>query len=129
MTTVAGDDWEQKLRRGGYRITPQRQLVLEAIGRLQHGTPEEILADTPSGLYVTEMMGFGYNPVTGDFSRGAAGFWIEGGKIVHPVSEVTISLNLDQLLKRVDRVGTDLDLRTATASPTLRVSRMTIAGA
>ena len=98
---------------------------------LQPGTstPEEILADTPSGLYVTEMMGFGYNPVTGDFSRGAAGFWIEGGKIVHPVSEVTISLNLDQLLKRVDRVGTDLDLRTATASPTLRVSRMTIAGA
>jgi PmbA protein len=80
------------------------------------------------GLYVTEMMGFGYNPVTGDFSRGASGFWIENGEFAYPVSEVTISLNLDQLWQRVDAVGNDLDLRTATASPTLRVSSMTIAG-
>jgi PmbA protein len=74
------------------------------------------------------MMGFGYNPVTGDFSRGASGFWVEDGAIAFPVSEVTISLNVDQLWQRIDAVGDDLDLRAATAAPTLRVSAMTIAG-
>ncbi len=93
------------------------------------GTLEEIVASTTRGLLVTEMMGFGFNPLTGDFSRGASGFWIEDGKVVHPVSEVTISLNVDELFQRIDAVGNDLDLRTATASPTLRISSMTIAGA
>ena len=88
----------------------------------------DIVKGTQKGLYVTEMMGFGFNAVTGDFSRGAAGFWIENGELVHPVAEVTISLNLDQLLQSIDAVGDDLDLRGATASPTLRVSSMTIAG-
>ena len=83
---------------------------------------------TERGLYVTEMMGFGFNAVTGDFSRGAAGFWIENGELAHPVSEVTISLNLDELLKRIDLVGSDLDWQSSTVSPTLRVSSMTIAG-
>jgi PmbA protein len=91
-------------------------------------SPEQILASTKRGLLVTEMMGFGFNPVTGDFSRGASGFWIEDGAIAHPVSEVTISLNVDELFKRIDAVGSDLDLRTSTASPTLRVSSMTIGG-
>jgi PmbA protein len=90
--------------------------------------PEEILGTTKRGLLVTQMMGYGFNPVTGDFSRGASGFWIENGKIVHPVSEVTISANLDDLLKRIDAVGNDLDMRTSTAAPTFRVSSMTIAG-
>jgi PmbA protein len=88
----------------------------------------EIVKSTKRGLYVTEMMGFGYNPVTGDFSRGASGFWIEDGVLAFPVSEVTISLNVDQLWQRIDAVGDDLDLRSSTASPTLRVASMTIAG-
>jgi PmbA protein len=87
-----------------------------------------ILRSTQRGLYVTEMMGFGFNAVTGDFSRGASGFWIENGELAFPVSEVTISLNLDQLWQSIDAVGDDLDLRTSTASPTLRVASMTIAG-
>jgi PmbA protein len=91
-------------------------------------TPEDILRSTPKGLYVTSMMGFGFNGVTGDFSRGASGFWIEDGKLAFPVSEVTISLNLDDLLKRIDAVGSDLDLKTSIAAPTFRVSRMTLAG-
>ncbi len=97
---------------------------------LQPGTatPESILASTKRGLLVTEMMGFGFNALTGDFSRGAAGFWIEDGKIAFPVSEITISLNADELFKRIDAIGNDLDLRTSTASPTIRVSSMTIAG-
>jgi PmbA protein len=92
-------------------------------------TNEAIVKGTKQGLYVTEMMGFGFNAVTGDFSRGAAGFWIENGELAFPVSEVTISLNVDELWKRIDAVGSDLDLRTATASPTIRVAKMTVAGA
>jgi len=88
----------------------------------------EILRSTKRGLYVTEMMGFGFNAVTGDFSRGAAGFWIENGELAFPVSEITISSTLDSMLRGVDAVGDDLELKTSTASPTLRVSSMTISG-
>ena len=89
---------------------------------------EAIIKGTKTGLYVTEMMGFGFNAVTGDFSRGAGGFWIENGELAFPVSEVTISLNVDELWKRIDAVGSDLDLRTSTAAPTLRVGKMTVGG-
>ncbi len=97
---------------------------------LQPGTDsnQAIVKGTKRGLYVTEMMGFGFNAVTGDFSRGAAGFWIEDGELTFPVSEVTISLNVDDLWKSIDAVGSDLDLRTATAAPTIRVAKMTVAG-
>jgi PmbA protein len=98
---------------------------------LQPGTdsPEAIVKGTKRGLYVTDMMGFGFNAVTGDFSRGASGFWIEDGELTFPVSEVTISLNVDDLWQRVDAVGSDLDLRTAMAAPTFRVGKMVVAGA
>ena len=89
---------------------------------------DQIIKDTERGLYVTSMMGFGFNPVTGDFSRGASGFWIENGEIGFPVSEVTISANFDDLLKRIDRVGSDLDTRASTQVPTFRVSHMMVAG-
>ncbi len=89
---------------------------------------QELIADTKHGLYVTGMMGFGFNAVTGDFSRGASGFLIRNGELCEPVSEVTISLNLDQLLQRIDAVANDLDYRTAITSPTFRVSSMTLAG-
>ena len=96
---------------------------------LAGSTPkDELVRSTPSGLYVTELMGFGFNAQTGDFSRGAAGFWIEQGQFAFPVSEVTISSNLDAMLKGIDAVGDDLELKTSTCSPTLRVSRMTISG-
>lgn len=97
---------------------------------LQPGTdsPEAILKGTSRGLYVTDMMGMGFNAVTGDFSRGASGFWIENGELTHAVSEVTISLNVDELWQRLDALGTDLDLRTSTAAPTIRIAKMTVAG-
>ncbi|HEU5077528.1 MAG TPA: metallopeptidase TldD-related protein [Polyangiaceae bacterium] len=90
---------------------------------------DDIVASVDRGLYVTEMMGFGFNPITGDFSRGASGFWIENGKLAFPVSEVTISSTLDKILLNIDAVGDDLDLKTSTASPTFRTRTMTIAGA
>ncbi len=90
--------------------------------------PAALLAGIDRGLFVTDMMGFGFNAVTGDFSRGAAGFLIEKGQLAAPVSEVTISANFDELLKRIDAVGSDLDERSSTMSPSLRVTRMTVAG-
>ncbi len=89
---------------------------------------QDLLRSTPRGLYVTGLMGFGFNAVTGDFSRGAQGFWIEGGELTFPVSEITIAANFDEILKRIDAVADDLELRTATAAPTFRVSHMTLAG-
>jgi PmbA protein len=89
---------------------------------------EALLADTRRGFYVDRMMGFGFNPVTGDFSRGAFGFWIEDGELAFPVTEVTISANFDDLLKRIDLVADDLDRRSSTVVPTFRVSHMTVAG-
>jgi PmbA protein len=111
-------------RSGGGVSSSTSNLILRAGTQ----TPEELIASTPRGLYVTEMMGFGFNAVTGDFSRGASGFWIEGGKLAFPVSEVTISSNLDQMLQNIDAVASDLVLKSSMACPTLRVSEMTIAG-
>lgn len=91
-------------------------------------SPQELIARTERGLYVTSMMGFGFNPVTGDFSRGAAGFWIEKGELGFPVSEVTVSINFDTLLTTIDMVANDLELRSSTACPTFRVAHMTVAG-
>ncbi len=91
-------------------------------------TREALLKDTGRGLYVTSLMGFGFNPITGDFSRGAQGFWIENGELTFPVSEITIAANFDEILKRIDAVADDLEMRTSTAAPTFRVSHMTLAG-
>jgi PmbA protein len=97
---------------------------------MQPGTMsrEALISSTKRGLYVTSLMGFGFNPVTGDFSRGAAGFWIENGELTFPVSEVTIAANFDEILHRIDAVANDLSLRTSTAAPTFRVSHMMLAG-
>jgi PmbA protein len=80
------------------------------------------------GLYVTDLMGFGFNSVTGDYSQGANGFWIEKGERAYPVSEITISASFDDLWKGIDALGSDLDTRSSVQCPTFRVSRMTIAG-
>jgi PmbA protein len=91
-------------------------------------TAASIISSTVRGLYVTDMMGFGFNPVTGDFSRGAGGFLVENGKLSRPVAEVTISANLAEILSGIDAIGDDLDLRTSTACPTFRVRKMMVAG-
>jgi len=92
-------------------------------------TPEEILAGIPAGLYVTSLMGFGVNVVTGDYSRGATGLWIENGQLTHAVEEITIAGNLADMLRNVTAIGNNLEFRGAVASPTLRIDGMTIAGA
>jgi PmbA protein len=97
---------------------------------LEPGTlaSEEIIAGVSDGLFVTSLMGFGTNLVTGDYSRGATGLWIENGQLTHAVEEVTIAGNLAEMLRNVTAVGNDLVFRGSVASPTIRVDGMTIAG-
>jgi PmbA protein len=91
-------------------------------------TPEELMADIRDGFYVTELIGMGVNSVTGDYSRGAAGFWIENGKRTYPVSEVTIAGNLKEMFAHLTPAN-DLVFRYGTNAPTVRVEGMTVAGA
>jgi len=90
--------------------------------------PETIVGEVHRGLYVTDLIGFGVDLVSGDFSQGAVGLWIENGRLEHPVHEVTIAGNLKDMIRDVDAVGSDLEFRGSVASPTLRVRRMTVSG-
>jgi PmbA protein len=91
-------------------------------------TPEQIIAGIPNGFYVTELMGFGVNIVTGDYSRGAAGLWIRNGELAFAVSEVTIAGNLKDMLLGMEAVGSDLEFRGSVAAPTLKIGDMTVGG-
>jgi PmbA protein len=123
-----------------------RQLGLETTGHAARGTggppspsttnlymeagsvsPDELMADIRQGFYVTELIGMGVNMVTGDYSRGASGFWIENGRIAYPVSGVTIAGNLKDMFRRLVPAS-DLVFRYGTNAPTLRVEGMTVAG-
>lgn len=92
-------------------------------------TQQQIIAGVKQGLYVTEFLGFGVNLVTGDFSRGASGLWIENGELTYPVEEITIAGNLKDMLNNIAEIGSDLVFRSSMACPTLRIDGMTIAGA
>lgn len=91
-------------------------------------SPEQIIGTVKNGLYVTEMIGFGVNMVTGDYSRGASGLWIENGELAYPVEEITIAGNLKEMLQNIEMIGGDLEMRGRIAAPTIKISQMTIAG-
>jgi PmbA protein len=91
-------------------------------------TPQEILKGIKNGLYVTEFLGFGVNLVTGDFSRGASGLWIENGELTYPVEEITVAGNLKDMFKNIVAIGNDLEWRSSTACPTIMIQGMTVAG-
>jgi len=91
-------------------------------------TPEQIVAGIPNGFYVTELIGFGVNIVTGDYSRGAAGLWIRGGELGYAVSEVTIAGNLKDMLAGLEVLGSDLEFRGSVAAPTIKIGEMTVGG-
>jgi len=124
-----------------------RQLGLSTTGHASRGTggppspsatnlymeagivsPDALIADIKAGFYVTELIGMGVNSVTGDYSRGAAGFWIENGAIAYPASEITIAGNLKDMFRNLTAAN-DLEFRHGTNAPTLRVEGMTVAGA
>jgi PmbA protein len=89
---------------------------------------EAIIGSVKQGFYVTELIGFGVNMVTGDYSRGASGLWIENGELSYPVEEVTIAGNLKDMFQNIEMVGNDLEMRGRIAAPTLKISQMTVAG-
>jgi PmbA protein len=91
--------------------------------------PGDLIRSVKNGLYVTELIGFGVNGVTGDYSRGAVGMWIENGELAYPVEEITVAGNLLDMLNAVEGVGNDLVFRDRTSAPTLLIGRMTVAGA
>ncbi|TAJ06952.1 MAG: TldD/PmbA family protein [Nitrospirae bacterium] len=91
-------------------------------------SPSDIIGSVKNGLYVTELIGFGVNMVTGDYSRGAAGFWIENGELAYPVEEITIAGNLKRMFADIELIGSDLEFRGRIASPTVKIGEMTIAG-
>ena len=123
-----------------------RQLGVETTGHASRGTssppspaptnlymeagarsPAELIADIEEGLYVTEMMGSGGNLITGDYSRGAAGYWIERGELVYPVSEMTVAGNLADIFRNMEPAN-DLAFRYGVDAPTIRVEGLTVAG-
>ena len=89
---------------------------------------EQILRSMDTGLLVTELIGFGVNNVTGDYSRGAAGFWVEGGEIQYPVDEITVAGNLKDMFMHIVEVGNDVDVRGNTRTGSVLIEEMTIAG-
>ncbi len=91
-------------------------------------TPDALLADIKEGFYVTELIGMGVNGVTGDYSRGAAGYWIENGNVTYPVSEITIAGNLKDMFRNLTPAN-NLEFRYGVNAPTIRIEGMTIAGA
>lgn len=90
--------------------------------------PKSLLRALGTGLLVTEMMGQGVNPVTGDYSRGASGFWIEGGELTRPVHEITVAGNLRDMFRHIVALGDDVDRRGAIHSGSILIEEMTIAG-
>ncbi|HZD31624.1 MAG TPA: TldD/PmbA family protein [Candidatus Angelobacter sp.] len=89
---------------------------------------QEIIAGIKEGLFVTEFLGHGVNMVTGDYSRGASGIWIENGELTYPVEEITVAGNLKDMFSNISEIGNDLEFRSSIASPALRIDGMTLAG-
>ena len=127
-------------------LASARQLGLRSTGHAARGTSgppgpaatnlymepgtlsqDELIADIGQGFFVTELMGMGINQVTGDYSRGASGYWIENGAIAYPVSELTVAGNLKDMFLKLTPAN-DLEFKTGTDAPTLRIDGMTVAG-
>jgi PmbA protein len=124
-------------RKLGLRTTGNAARGLTGNATVGHGnlylekgekSPEEIVHGIGKGLYVTELIGSAVNTVTGDYSRGAAGLWIENGEFAYPVSEITIASNLLQMLMDIECIGSDLEFRGSVASPTVMIGEMTVSG-
>ncbi len=124
-------------RRTGGRTTGSAQRGIESLPAPGPSTlmwepgpysAESLIAGVSEGLYVTTLMGNGFNPTTGDYSRGAAGFWIEHGRIAYPVTEVNVSGHMETMLKGVDAVADDLTWFGASAAPSIRIKEMMVSG-
>ena len=123
-----------RARPGHHRPRPSRRVVVAVAGPVQSAsrsrralTPAELISDIKQGFYVTDLIGSGVNGVTGDYSRGASGFWIENGEITYAVSEVTIAGHLLEIFKSLVPAN-DLEFRYGVNAPTVRIEGLTLGG-
>jgi PmbA protein len=110
--------------RGGTSVSPSSTNLALEPGDI---SPEELIRSVGTGLYVTDMIGSGVDMITGEYSRGASGFWIENGELTYPVSEITLASNLKDMFMRIT-VANDIDRKFGVAAPTLAIEGMTLAG-
>ena len=110
--------------RGGTSVSPSSTNLALEPGDI---SPEELIRSVGTGLYVTDMIGSGVDMITGEYSRGASGFWIENGELTYPVSEITIASNLKDMFMRIT-LANDIDRKFGVAAPTLAIEGMTLAG-
>lgn len=124
-------------RKLGLRTTANASRGLSGNAGIGHGnlylepgerSPEQMIASLPKAFYITELMGDAVNVVNGDYSRGAAGVWIENGELAYPVSEVTVAGTLQEMFNNVVEIGNDLIFRGSVASPTIVIGEMTVSG-
>jgi PmbA protein len=115
-------------RRLGLETTGNAGGVHNLIVQPGQFSAKELMQQMGTGLLVTEVMGQGVSIVTGDYSRGAGGFWIENGEIQFPVDEVTIAGNLKDMFMAIEAVGTDADVRSSVQAGSILIGRMTVAG-
>ncbi len=124
-------------RKLGLRTTGSASRGLSGNASVGHGnlyleagtaSPSALIRAVGTGLYVTNLMGFGFNPVTGDYSRGATGLWIENGELAYPVSEVTIAANFGDMLVGLEMAANDLEFQGSVAAPTVLIREMTVSG-
>jgi PmbA protein len=110
--------------RGGTSVSPSSTNLALEPGDM---SPQDLIRSVGTGLYITDMIGSGVDMITGEYSRGASGFWIENGELTYPVSEITIASNLKDMFMRIT-VANDIDRKFGVAAPTLAIEGMTLAG-
>ena len=123
-----GSSWWRGTRRLGLATTGNAGGIHNLIVKPTAGSLQDLIKDCNEAFVVGELLGQGVNTVTGDYSRGAAGFWVERGEIVHPVHEVTIAGNLADLFREIQAVGSDIDTRGTVRCGAVRVDGLTLAG-
>ena len=127
VASRAGVESTGNASRGGFSSLPgigPHNFYMEA----GESDPQSIIRSTRNGLYLKGVTGYGINPVSGNFSGGAQGFWIRNGRIAFPVRGLTIAASADEMLNGIDMLGNDLDLNRTMTAPTLRIASMQIGG-
>jgi len=127
VASRAGVESTGNAARGGFSSLPgigPHAFYVEA----GESDPEDIIRSVSNGLYLKSVTGYGINPVSGSFSGGAQGFWIQNGRLAFPVMGLTIAASAEEMLNGIDMLGTDLDLNRTTTAPTFRIREMQIGG-
>jgi PmbA protein len=109
-------------------VTPNSGSVCNLFIQAGKHTPAEIIASVQNGLYLTSVSGPGFNAVTGDYSMGASGIWIENGELAYPVEKITVAGNLLEMFKSIEMIGSDLEFRSRVVAPTLKIAKMQVSG-